>query len=319
MFAQSTITGTVVDSELGTGLPGASVVVKGTSTGVSTDFNGTFSISAEAGSTLVISYIGYDTVEVNVSEGANLGTIELSPGENILSGVTVFGTVSLAKDRETPVAVSTLTSSEIEERIGNLELPELLNSTPGVYATRAGGAFGDSRINIRGFSQENIAVLINGMPVNDMENSRVYWSNWAGLTDVVSAMQVQRGLGSSPLPISSVGGTINVVTKSTELTQGGKLAVRVGNDGYLKTVMNYNTGIMDGGHALSFVFSRTAGDGYVDGTEFEGYAYFLGYGWKSDDDKHNVQFVVTGAPQVHTKEQEVIITWLNFNNTKITE
>ena len=301
MFAQSTITGTVIDSEVGTGLPGASVVVKGTSTGVSTDFNGAFSISAEAGSTLVISYIGYDTVEVSVSEGANLGTIELSPGENILSGVTVFGTVSLAKDRETPVAVSTLTSSEIEERIGNLELPELLNSTPGVYATRAGGAFGDSRINIRGFSQENIAVLINGMPVNDMENGSVYWSNWAGLTDVVSAMQVQRGLGSSPLPISSVGGTINVVTKSTELTQGGKLAVRVGNDGYLKTVMNYNTGVMDGGHALSFVFSRTAGDGYVDSTDFEAYAYFLGYGWKSDDDKHNVQFVVTGAPQVHNQ------------------
>ena len=65
--------------------------------------------------------------------------------------------------------------------------------------------------------------------------------------------------------------------------------------------MNYNTGVMDGGHALSFVFSRTAGDGYVDGTEFEGYAYFLGYGWKSDDDKHNVQFVVTGAPQVHNQ------------------
>ena len=253
MFAQSTITGTVIDSEVGTGLPGASVVVKGTSTGVSTDFNGTFSISAEAGSTLVISYIGYDTVEVSVSEGANLGTIELSPGENILSGVTVFGTVALAKDRETPVAVSTLTSSEIEERIGNLELPELLNSTPGVYATRAGGAFGDSRINIRGFSQENIAVLINGMPVNDMENGRVYWSNWAGLTDVVSAMQVQRGLGSSPLPISSVGGTINVVTKSTELTQGGKLAVRVGNDGYLKTVMNYNTGVMDGKATMTHI------------------------------------------------------------------
>ena len=79
----------------------------------------------------------------------------------------------------------------------------MLNSTPGVFATGGGGA-GDSRITLRGFQQENIAVLINGMPVNDMENGRVYWSNWAGLTDVVSAMQVQRGLGSSPLPISSV-------------------------------------------------------------------------------------------------------------------
>ena len=132
-----------------------------------------------------------------------------------------------------------------------------------------------------------------------MENGRVYWSNWAGLTDVVSAMQVQRGLGSSPLPISSVGGTINIVTKSTELSKGGKVAVRVGNDGYIKKTLNYNTGVMDGGHALSFVFSRTAGDGIVDFTEFEAYSYFLGYGWKSEDDKNNVQLIVTGAPQTH--------------------
>jgi outer membrane receptor protein involved in Fe transport len=95
------------------------------------------------------------------------------------------------------------------------------------------------------------------------------------LTDVVSAMQVQRGLGSSPLPISSVGGTINIVTKSTDLSKGGKVAVRVGNDGYIKKTLNYKTGVMDCGHALSFVFSRTAGDGIVDFTEFEAYSYFL--------------------------------------------
>jgi iron complex outermembrane receptor protein len=56
--------------------------------------------------------------------------------------------------------------------------------------------------------------MINGMPVNDMENGWVYWSNWAGLTDVTSAIQVQRGLGSSKLAISSVGGTINVLTRA---------------------------------------------------------------------------------------------------------
>jgi len=298
-LAQTTVTGTVVDSEVGTGLPGATIVVKGTSDGVSSDFNGSFSISVNSGATLVVSYVGYESQEVVVGESANVGIIQLQPGENILSGVTVFGSVFLAKDRQTPVAVSTLTTSEIEERIGNLELPELLNSTPGVFATGGGGAFGDSRITLRGFQQENIAVLINGMPVNDMENGRVYWSNWAGLTDVVSAMQVQRGLGSSPLPISSVGGTINIVTKSTELSEGGKISVRTGNDNYLKTVVNYNTGKMDNGSALSLLFSRTAGDGYVNGTEFEAYSYFFGYGKESDDGKSNVQFIVTGAPQIH--------------------
>jgi len=298
-LAQTTVTGTVVDSEVGTGLPGATIVVKGTSDGVSSDFNGSFSISVDSGATLVVSYVGYESQEVVVGESANVGIIQLQPGDNILSGVTVFGSVFLAKDRQTPVAVSTLTTSEIEERIGNLELPELLNSTPGVFATGGGGAFGDSRITLRGFQQENIAVLINGMPVNDMENGRVYWSNWAGLTDVVSAMQVQRGLGSSPLPISSVGGTINIVTKSTELSEGGKISVRTGNDNYLKTVVNYNTGKMDNGSALSLLFSRTAGDGYVNGTEFEAYSYFFGYGKESDDGKSNVQFIVTGAPQIH--------------------
>ena len=296
-FAQNTVTGTVVDSEVGTGLPGASVVVKGSSEGVSTDFDGVFSINADSGSTLVISYIGYESVEVSV-DGALLGEISLSPEENILSGVTVFGTVNLAKDRETPVAQSTLNASEIVERVGNLELPQLLNSTPGIYSTMQGG-FGDAKVRLRGFQQENIAVLVNGMPVNDMENGAVYWSNWAGLSDVTSAMQVQRGLGSAKLPIPSVGGTINIVTKSTELSEGGKIAATVGNDGYLKTVMTYNTGVSDSGHAFSASFGRTAGDGYVDGTPFEGYSYFLGYGYKSDDGKNNLQFIVTGAPQVH--------------------
>ena len=299
MLAQNSVSGIVVDGDTGTGLPGASIIVEGTTTGVSSDFNGRFTINTESGSTIVISYIGYESTEITVSESLDLGIIQLSPGENVLSGVTVFGGLSLAKDRETPVAVSTLSTTEIEDRIGSLELPELLNSTPGVYATKRGGAFGDGYISVRGFKQENIAVLINGMPVNDMENGKVYWSNWAGLTDVVSAMQVQRGLGSSPLPISSVGGTINIVTKSTELTKGGKVGATVGSDGYLKSVLNYNTGIMDGGHALSFVFSRTGGDGVVDFTEFEAFSYFLGYGWKSEDDKNNIQFIVTGAPQYH--------------------
>ena len=297
MFAQNTVSGVVIDSELGTGLPGASIVVKGTTNGVSSDFNGVFTISANSGDVLVVTYIGYETSEVTIGESASL-SVELQPADNVLSGVTVFGTIDLAKDRETPVAASTLTANEIVERVGNLELPQLLNSTPGIYSTMQ-GAFGDATVRLRGFRQENIAVLINGMPVNDMEWGGVYWSNWAGLSDVTSAMQVQRGLGSAKLPIPSVGGTINVVTKSTELTQGGKVSATVGNDGYLKTVMTYNTGVSDSGHAFSASFSRTAGDGYVDGTAFEGYAYFLGYGYRKPDGKHDLQFIVTGAPQVH--------------------
>ena len=73
----------------------------------------------------------------------------------------------------------------------------------------------------------------------------------------------------------------------------------VGNDGYFKNLATYSTGKNDKGFAASFLFSRTAGDGYVDGTQFEGFNYFIGLGWDKGD--HNFQFMLTGAPQTHNQ------------------
>jgi outer membrane cobalamin receptor len=299
VIGQTRISGTVVD-ETSEGLPGANVVIKGTTNGTQTDFDGKFTLTANSTSgTIVISFLGYKNKEVTFSGSGDLGTIQLVEDDNILDEVVIKGLIDVAKDRQTPVAKSTIKAAEIQEKLGNQEFPEILNNTPSVYATKQGGGFGDARINIRGFSQENIAVLINGVPVNDMENGRVFWSNWAGLSDVTTAMQVQRGLGSSKLAISSVGGTINIITKSTDLQEGGSVMASVGNDGYLKTLGSYNTGMNENGFAASFLLSRTAGDGYVAGTEFEGYNYFIGLGWDKGD--HNLQFMLTGAPQTHNQ------------------
>ena len=106
-----------------------------------------------------------------------------------LSDVTITSSVAIA--RKTPVAVSTITPVFIEEKLGTQEFPEILKSTPGVYATKQGGGYGDSKITIRGFKSENVAVMINGVPMNDMEWGGVYWSNWAGLSDVTRSMQVK--------------------------------------------------------------------------------------------------------------------------------
>ena len=150
--------------------------------------------------------------------------------------VVLTGVADIAKDRKTPVAVSTIKEAQIIEKLGNQEFPEILNTTPSVYATKGGGGFGEGKLNIRGFAQENIAIMINGMPVNDMENGRVFWSNWAGLSDVTSAMQVQRGLGSSKLAIASVGGTVNIVTRAADKKEGGVVSVGIWNNDYLKTL-----------------------------------------------------------------------------------
>lgn len=301
VIGQTRLTGTVVD-ETNEPLPGANVIEKGTSNGTQTDFDGKFTLNTKASSgTIVISFIGYEKKEIAFDTSkTNLGTIQLKEGGNLLDEVVIKGLIDVAKDRETPVAVSTIKAREIQEKLGSQEFPEILNNTPSVYATKSGGGFGDARINIRGFSQENLAVLINGVPVNDMENGRVFWSNWAGLSDVTTAMQVQRGLGSSKLAISSVGGTINIITKTTDKQEGGSIMSSYGNDNYLKTLATYSTGKNESGFAASFLLSRTAGDGYVNGTEFEGYNYFVGLGWEINDN-HDLQFMLTGAPQVHNQ------------------
>lgn len=299
VIGQTKISGTVVD-DTNEGLPGASIMIKGTTNGVETDLDGKFTITANASTgKIVITFLGFKTKEVSFSGSADLGIIKLVEDGNILEEVVIKGLVDVAKDRQTPVAKSTIKAAEIQEKLGSQEFPEIFNNTPSVYATKSGGGFGDARINIRGFSQENIAVLINGVPVNDMENGRVFWSNWAGLSDVTTAAQIQRGLGSSKLAISSVGGTINIITKTTDKKRGGTFVSSVGNDGYFKNLASYSTGKNDNGFAASFLLSRTAGDGYVAGTRFEGYNYFVGLGW--DKGEHNFQFMLTGAPQTHNQ------------------
>ena len=71
----------------------------------------------------------------------------------------------------------------MEIRLGSQDIPMILNTTPSVYTTQQGGGAGDARINVRGFNQRNVAVMINGVPQNDMENGWVYWSNWDGVGD----------------------------------------------------------------------------------------------------------------------------------------
>ena len=309
-FAQ--ITGTVVDAESNSPLPGATVVIKGTQIGTTTDFDGLFSISdASEGDTLVITFIGFDAAEVVAEDGME---VVLETALNQLSEVVVTsGVIDIAKVRETPVAVSAISVSEITLKTGNLEFPEIMNKTPGVYATKQGGGYGDSRISLRGFDQRNTSFLINGQPVNDMENGWVYWSNWQGLTDVASGIQIQRGLGASRLAVPSVGGTVSIFTKAAQKSEGGKVLQMVGNDGYIKTGVSYNTGKNEKGWASSFLLSRWQGDGYIYNTSGEGYTYFAAVGYAPEGSAHELNFSFLGAGQWH-HQRDVWVSIRDYQN-----
>ena len=159
--------------------------------------------------------------------------------------------------------------------------------------------------------------MINGVPVNDMENGRVYWSNWAGLSDVTSAMQVQRGLGASKVAVPSIGGTINIISKSTDARKGGNVTMSTGNDGYQKYGMTLSTGLMDNGFAVTASAAKVSGEGYVDGLQFEGYNYFLNVS-KQINDNHKLSLTAIGAQQDTDKDliEELLLTIEQLNKVE---
>ena len=231
-----------------------------------------------------------------------------------IDAVILKGVTDIAKDRKTPVAVSNIKAAQIVERVGNQELVEILNTTPSVYATKSGGGFGDSGITLRGFESRNVAVMVNGMPVNDMEGGTVYMSNWTGLADVTSTIQIQRGLGSSKLAIASVGGTMNFLTRSADMKKGGVFRLGIGNDNYFKTSIAYNTGKSQKGWSSSFLLGRQAGSTYVENTYYEAYTYYFALGYQPSA-KHNLQFMITSAPQWHDQRSyaPTINSYIKYN------
>ncbi len=302
-FSQAIVKGIIVDATTGETLIGATIVVEKTTVGTATSLDGSFTLKVPTEKvTLVISFIGYieQTLEITASADTekDLGKIQLQSSTVGLEEVRI--TTSFVRDRTTPVAVSTIEPQAITEKLGNREFPEILKSTPSIYATKTGGGFGDARVYIRGFDSNNVGVLINGIPVNGMEDGKVYWSNWAGLSDVTEGQQVQRGLGASKLALSSVGGTINIITKSTEAEQGGSVYSGMGNDGYRKQTFTVSTGMLKNGWAMTISGGHTYGDGYIQATNFDGYSYFVNVS-KKISEKHRLVFNAFGAPQWHNQ------------------
>ena len=303
LFSQNKIMGKIVDGNSGEALIGASVAVKGTTNGALTDVDGNFTIEsvADGSYTIVSSYVGYEDKSTSVTvagSNVNVGEISMIEGGINLESVVITGTMDIVRDRRTPVAVSTIGVREIQANAGNVEFPELMKNTPSIYVAGQAGGYGDSEVFTRGFDQTNTAFLLNGQPINGMEDGRMYWSNWSGMTDVATAVQVQRGLGSSKLAISSVGGTTNIIMRPTAQKQGGHVSFLRGNDNYNKATFMYNTGMGENNFGLSVLLTHWQGDGWADGTKGQGQNYFISAGWKPSD-KHELNFLITGAPQWH--------------------
>ncbi|MBC8769943.1 TonB-dependent receptor [Arenibacter sp. BSSL-BM3] len=172
LIQQTTVKGNIVDSN-GTPLPGANVVEKGTTNGVTADFDGNFAIDlAEKNAVLVVSYIGFATKEVEVNGQTNLSIIleESSAG---LDEVVVVG-FGTQKKLNLTGAVSSIDSEDLENR-PITSASQALQGMQGVYINQVGGQPGNdaATIRVRGvgtLNDNNPLILVNGIEfsINDL-------------------------------------------------------------------------------------------------------------------------------------------------------
>jgi len=321
-MAQSTytISGKVVDKSNGDPLPGANIILMGTSYGNASKTDGTFKVTDIPGGTykVRVSYVGFtsETVSVNLDHNVDLGTIALPEYE---FSKEVIVSAKRAQFRKTPVAFSSIGEQKIQEAgASNQDLALAAANVPNVYATGGSGGIGDSRLTIRGFNDNYVGILINGVPVNDMENGHMYWSDWSGLANVANNIQVTMGMGSNPLSTEAVGGTVNITTSSLQADKGGQVTFGLGDYNRREVGVKYSTGLMNakngGKYGVTALFDRTVSNSYFQNSHFEGFTYFLTFGYTKGN--NTINFTTFGTPQTHDQRTsaQTIQTWDQYGH-----
>ena len=286
-----TLTGVVSDAVTGEALIQASVLLG--NAGVATDFDGKFTLSLPYGDhEVTVQYIGYESQKRTVTIDRALVQANFKLSTIVLQEAEVIADVAI--ERETPVAFSNIKPVQIQEELGSQPIPMILNSTPGVYATQAGSDDNGPSISIRGFKQRNVSVLVDGIPVNDMESGAVFWNNWFGLDLVTQTMQVQRGLGASKLALPAIGGTVNIVTSGIESSRKTSVKQEVGSFGFTRTSVGHTSGRLDGGWGYTLAGSFQNRQGYFDQDYNRAFFYYVKI--QKALGNHTLSVSATGSP-----------------------
>jgi len=191
----------------------------------------------------------------------------------------------------------TLTENELESDMQNQNISGLLQSSQDVFMNTAGYTFGQARFRIRGYGNENFLVLLNGLVLNDAETGRPYYYYWGGLNDATRNKVVTSGLHFSDYSYGALNGVTNILTRASEYRPGTSISYSLANKSYRNRVMvTHATGLMSNNWAFTFsASSRWANEGYVKGTFYNAYAYFLS-AEKKINDKHSINLTAFGSP-----------------------
>ena len=279
---QVTVSGKIVDKNQEV-LTGATVLIKETNQGISTDLDGNFTLKLNKGTfTIQVSYIGFKTIEKNIYlDKDNLFTIVLYEDDNVLDEVLVS---AVRATSSIPVTYSNLSKKELAKRNLGQDIPILLNYLPSVISSSdAGAGVGYTYLNVRGSNSERINVTINGIPYNDPESHGTFWVNLGDFTSSTENLQLQRGVGTSTNGSGAFGASLNILTDAISEKSGGEISNSFGSYGTRKHTVKFTTGKINEHLEVSGRFSNIHSDGYVDRAFTDLKSYFLQASYKDEN------------------------------------
>ena len=220
LIAQQSITGTILDDESGEPLIGATVLIKGTTTGTISDFDGTFSMEANVGDVLQVSYTGYTDQEITVGSETNL-TIRLVAGA-LLEEVVVTG-YSVDTRRTTPGSVSTVEAKSLKvSPSGNVE-QQLQGRVSGVTVITNGQPGTTSQVRVRGYG-----ALGGNAPLYVVDGVPVSSTDFLSPDDIETTTVLKDATAASIYGARAAGGVIVFTTKKGKR---GKQKMQISYDG----------------------------------------------------------------------------------------
>jgi outer membrane receptor protein involved in Fe transport len=304
----ASVSGTVTD-KAGRALPGANVVIKhaesGMLSGATTGSDGKYvvkNLRPGSGYSIGVSLLGFkkQSVENVTFEAGQSLNRNFSLVEEVYQQGEVIVEVNRAKERETPVAFSTVDSKFINKLLHTQDAPSLVKMIPGVFSYSPDGvANGESKMYVRGFDQNRVQVMINGIPTNDPESNAVYWSNWGAVSSAAASIQVQRGAGSSLYGAGSFGGSFNVITQRIPYTAGADVNLNFGTPELAVYGGTLSSGLlMDNLVAGSLSYAWKEGRGSREGAFYQGANYYAGVSLYPAGSTA-VTFLLHGGPQEH--------------------
>lgn len=197
----------------------------------------------------------------------------------------------------------TNTADELDAGMEAQDMSMLLQSSRDVFTSMAGFNLGQGRFRIRGYSSENMQVLINQIPVNDPETGWASWSNWGGLNDVTRFVENRSGISANPYAFGLVGGYSHIQTRASAFGKSTKFSYALSNRVYTHRMMlTHTTGMQENGWAFAVSASRRwSEEGYVPGTWMDAGAYFIS-AEKKLNEKHHINMLVFGAPITQARQ-----------------